>query len=231
MLGRATSVDAETSQNLGFTAFDRFGTVIVTLISSSQNQTAIIEEIFMEVTNMINDYEARNPITSQEKNNMHPDSNDDVVSTLNNLIETCKDGQTGFKEAAEGVERSDLKSLFFEFSQQRAQFAGELQSLVQSLGGDPENSGSTAGALHRGWINIKSAVTGQDDEAILNECERGEDVAKDAYKTALESNLPSNILETVQSQYESILSAHDRVKALRNAASGDDRSSSATTSY
>lgn len=180
---------------------------------------------------MINDYEATKSMTRDATLESTATSNDDVISTLNNLIETCKDGQTGFKEAAEGVERSDLKSLFFEFSQQRAQFAGELQSLVQSLGGDPENSGSMAGVLHRGWINIKSAVTGKDDEAILNECERGEDVAKDAYKTALESNLPSNVLQTVQSQYESILSAHDRVKALRNAASGDDRSSSATTSY
>jgi uncharacterized protein (TIGR02284 family) len=182
---------------------------------------------------MINDYEARNPITSQEKNAMHPASNDDVIWTLNGLIETCKDGQNGFKEAAEGIDRSDLKSLFFEFSQQRAQFAGELQSLVQSLGGDPENSGSMAGAIHRGWIDIKSAVTGQDDEAILNECERGEDVAKDAYKSAIESNLPANVLETVQSQYESILSAHDRVKALRNASrnEGTDRSSTASTSY
>src|SRR5690349_1156699 len=141
---------------------------------------------------MINDYEARNPITSEEKNNMNPDSNDDVISTLNGLIETCKDGQDGFKEAAEGVERSDLKSLFYEFSQQRAQFAGELQSIVQSLGGDPENSGSMAAAIHRGWINIKSAVTGKDEGAILNECERGEDSAKNAYKSALEEALPAN---------------------------------------
>ncbi|MCA1589223.1 MAG: PA2169 family four-helix-bundle protein [Acidobacteria bacterium] len=154
------------------------------------------------------------------------------MSTLNGLIETCKDGQTGFKEAAEGLERSDLKSLFYEFSQQRSQFAGELQALVGSLGGDPENSGSTLGALHRGWINIKSAVTGRDDEAILNECERGEDGAKDAYKSALEYRLPANVLDVVQTQYQSIQSAHDRVKALRNTArADDDRSSSATTGH
>jgi uncharacterized protein (TIGR02284 family) len=96
-------------------------------------------------------------------------SNDDVISTLNGLIETCKDGRTDFKEAAEGVERSDLKSLFYEFSQQRSQFAGELQSLVQSLGGDPENTGSVAAAIHRGWINIKSAVTGKDEAAVFND--------------------------------------------------------------
>lgn len=183
---------------------------------------------------MINDYEATKPITTDATPvDSAKLSNDDVISTLNGLIETCKDGQNGFKEAAEGVERSDLKSLFYEFSQQRAQFAGELQSLVSTLGGDPENSGSVAGALHRGWINIKSAVTGKDDNAILNECERGEDSAKNAYKNALEEPLPANITDIVQQQYQAILSAHDRVKALRDAANNEptDKSKPASTSY
>ena len=157
-------------------------------------------------------------------------SNDDAISCLNGLIETCKDGQNGFKEAAEGVERSDLKSLFYEFSQQRAQFAGELQSLVQSLGGDPETTGSTLGALHRGWIDIKSAVTGRDEEAILNECERGEDSAKNNYKAALTENLPANIREVVETQYSSVQAAHDRVKALRDAFGNDTNTSANTAS-
>ena len=155
--------------------------------------------------------------------------NDDVIATLNNLIETCKDGQEGFQQAAEGVKRSDLKSFFYENGQQRAKFAGELQALVRELGGDPETSSSTAGALHRGWINIKSAITGQDDNAILNECERGEDVAKDAYKTALEANLPANVTSTVQTQYAAVQTAHNQVKALRNA-TADDTSSTASAS-
>src|SRR3982751_6516084 len=109
---------------------------------------------------MINEYESGSTLGSDASISSGTDfDNDSVISTLNGLIETCKDGQNGFKEAAEGVERSDLKSLFYEFAQQRAQFAGELQSLVTSLGGDPENSGSTLAALHRGWINIKSVVT------------------------------------------------------------------------
>src|SRR5688500_14339766 len=181
---------------------------------------------------MINEYDSTQPNTDATFDSTTT-SNDDVISTLNGLIETCKDGQDGFKEAAEGVERSDLKSLFYEFSQQRAHFAGELQSLVQALGGDPENSGSVAGAIHRGWINIKSAVTGKNEASILNECERGEDSAKNAYKDALENPPPTNVLETVQAHYQAILSAHDRVKALRDAANNEptDKSSNASTSY
>jgi uncharacterized protein (TIGR02284 family) len=146
-------------------------------------------------------------------------ANEDVISTLNSLIETCKDGQNGFQTAAEGVERSDLKSIFYEYSQQRSQFAGELQTLVRELGGDPENTGSTSAAIHRGWINIKSIVTGKDDQAILDECERGEDVAKAAYEKATQTELPSNVSTVVQQQATQVKEAHDRVRALRNSAS------------
>ena len=143
-------------------------------------------------------------------------NNDDVVSTLNNLIETCRDGQYGFKEAAEGVERSDLKSLFYEFSQQRAEFTGVLQGLVRSLGGEPADSGSVSGAMHRSWIDIKAAVTGRDEEAILNECERGEDYARDAYREALEMSMPSNIKDVISQQAQAVQAAHNRVKMLRD---------------
>lgn len=157
------------------------------------------------------------PVDGRMTNEPAGQNNEDTINTLNGLIETCKDGQEGFKQAAEGVERSDLKSLFFEFSQQRSKFAGELQDAVRTLGGDPENSGSIAGSLHRGWMNIKTAVSGNDEAAILNECERGEDSAKNAYKEALESSLPAYIQTMVQDQYSAVLNAHDRVKALRDA--------------
>jgi uncharacterized protein (TIGR02284 family) len=181
---------------------------------------------------MINENVGNTPVNSENFSSSSSIDNDSVISTLNGLIETCKDGQNGFKEAAEGVERSDLKSLFYEFAQQRAQFAGELQSLVKSLGGDPENSGSTLAALHRGWIDIKSVVTGKDEGSILNECERGEDSAKNNYKAALETQLPANVAETVQTQYTSVQSAHDRIKALRDAYKNESKSSnSASTGY
>jgi len=144
--------------------------------------------------------------------------NDNVISTLNNLIETCKDGQNGFQTAAEGVKRSDLKSLFAEYALQRSKFAGELQTEVTRLGGDPENTGSVAATLHRGWINIKSAVTGADENAVIAECERGEDSAVSNYQDALnDQNLPADIRSIVERQYTQIKEAHDRVRALERA--------------
>lgn len=177
---------------------------------------------------MINDYEATKPITEDatydDTANTTADataetttaSNDDVISTLNGLIETNKDGQQGFADAAEGVGSTEIKSVFYQAVQQRAQFAGELQHLVRELGGNPEDSGSIAGAIHRGWINIKSAVTGKDETAILNEAERGEDSAVSAYKKALEQSLPANVQSTVQEQYSQVQATHDKVKALRD---------------
>ncbi|MFY9554238.1 MAG: PA2169 family four-helix-bundle protein [Blastocatellia bacterium] len=145
--------------------------------------------------------------------------NDKVISTLNDLIETSRDGQNGFKEASENVKSPELKRFFNELALERAQCVGELQQEVRSLGGDPEKSGSTAGALHRAWMNIKGTLTGKDDQSILNECERGEDSAVDAYEDALKTNLPANISLIVQRQFQTISDAHDRVKKLRDAKS------------
>ncbi len=167
--------------------------------------------MFTEVNHMINDNEGTLSNNTQ--------TNEDTISTLNGLIQTCKDGQDGFKVAAEGIERSDLKTVFYEFSQQRAEFVGVLQELVRSIGGDPEKGGSLSAAVHRGWMDIKSLVTGKDEEAILNECERGEDYAKEAYAEALKTNLPANVREVVNQQAQTVLAAHNRVKALRNAES------------
>ncbi|MFZ1220660.1 MAG: PA2169 family four-helix-bundle protein [Chthoniobacterales bacterium] len=144
----------------------------------------------------------------------------EIISTINDLIETLKDGQKGFREASEAVKDTQLKSLFSEFSLQRSKFAGELQNEAISLGEhNPENSSSTAGAMHRAWINLKSAITSQDDHAILAECERGEDSAVSEFKNAMEEEeLSATIREIVSRQYADLKRAHDRIRELRDAA-------------
>lgn len=140
--------------------------------------------------------------------------NDEVISTLNNLAATCKDGQNGFRTAAEEIKNSELTTLFSTYSQQRARFAAELQNEVRRLGGEPEETGSTAAVLHRGWMNIKSAVTGEDEGAVISECERGEDSAVDAYKQALTTDLPNDVKEIVSRQFSQVKEAHDRIRSL-----------------
>jgi uncharacterized protein (TIGR02284 family) len=144
--------------------------------------------------------------------------NDQVISVLNGLIETCKDGEYGFKAAADGLEDPQIKSLFQQFSLQRAAMARELQAEVRRLGGDPDKSGSVAGAAHRGWINIKSVVTGKDDGSIVAEAERGEDSAKKMYEEALNQALPIKTGALLREQSLKVLDAHDRVRSLERAA-------------
>ena len=143
----------------------------------------------------------------------------EVISTINDLIETLKDGQKGFKEAADAVNDPQLKSLFTGYSQQRSRFVSELQTQARSVGeAEPETGGSAAGAMHRGWINLKSAITSQGESAILAECERGEDSAVQVFEKAMRNDLPSPVRDIVSLQYSEIKSAHDRIKTLRDAA-------------
>jgi uncharacterized protein (TIGR02284 family) len=142
----------------------------------------------------------------------------ETISTINDLIETLKDGQEGFRQAAKAVKDPELKSLFNEFSLQRSRFAGELQSQAVALGeSKPEDSSSAAGAMHRAWIDLKSAIAKRDDHAILAECERGEDSAVKEYKEAMEEeNLAASVREIISRQYAEVQSAHDRIKQLRD---------------
>ena len=141
---------------------------------------------------------------------------DDVISTLNNLIKTSKDGEEGFSRSAENVSDPQLKSMFKERAKGCALAVQVLQKEVERLGGDPSTSGSASGAMHRAWTDVKSAVTGKDDKAILQEVERGEDVAVESYQKALKADLPSDIRALVERQYQGVLENHDRVRDLRD---------------
>ena len=141
----------------------------------------------------------------------------DTISVLNDLIETSKDGEKGFTECANDLNTAALKSFMVKRSENCAAAAAELQQLVRSLGGKPEKDTSVSGDLHQRWIGLKDLVTGKDNTSILNECERGEDVARESYKKALEKELPPNVREIVEKQYQGVLQNHDQVKALRDA--------------
>lgn len=142
----------------------------------------------------------------------------DIISTLNDLIEVSKDGEEGFQTCAEDVDDPELKLYFVDRAQECKTGANELQEMVLSLGGEPDTSPSLSGALHRRWIDIKTAFTSHDDVAVLDECERGEDIALSAYREALEEDLPLNVRTVVERQLAGVQRNHDQIKQLRDVA-------------
>src|ERR687886_1298407 len=124
---------------------------------------------------------------------------------------------TPLRTAAEAVKSGEAKAVFSTRVKLIERAAAELQAEVRRLGGDPEKRGSVAGSLHRGWMNLKSAVTGKDDEAIIAECERGEETAVQSYEDALEKDLPADVRAIVERQYRGTLQNLDKVRALKAA--------------
>lgn len=137
-------------------------------------------------------------------------------NVLNGLIETLKNGELGFKTAAEDVKSPEIKKVLNQYSTQRAQFAHALQGQVERQGEKAEDSGTVAGALHRGWINLKSAVVSRDALAVLEECEQGEDYAVKAYRDALAGQHLDGTRSLVEGQFAHIRAAHDHVRKLRD---------------
>ncbi|MEO6407340.1 MAG: PA2169 family four-helix-bundle protein [Burkholderiaceae bacterium] len=142
--------------------------------------------------------------------------NDDVVECLNDLIETSKDGEYGFRTCAERASSIELKQTFNRRASDCAGAARELQALVAKHGGKAEDSGTIAGTMHRGWVSVRDAVSGTSDQAILDECERGEDSALGSYRKALKQDLPDAVKQVVQKQMAGVQANHDEVKRLRD---------------
>ena len=140
----------------------------------------------------------------------------DVVDVLKDLVECSKDGEYGFRECAEQAKSPDLKSTFLQCADDCRRSAQELNDLVRQHGGSPEDGGSTLGAMHRGWVSLKSKLTTYDDKAVLEEAERGEDNAKARYTKALQKNLPANVRSVVERQMQGVQQHHDRIKMLRD---------------
>lgn len=145
-------------------------------------------------------------------------SNDDIIDTLNDLIETSKDGEYGFRTSAEYLKDAVVKQNFVARAEECRQAAAELQTLVVRLGGKAEDSGSAAGAMHRGWVAVKGTLAGYTDKAILEETERGEDTALASYRKALDQGLPADIRAVVERQYEGVKRNHAQVRSLRDQA-------------
>jgi len=151
-------------------------------------------------------------------------TNDTTARAFSDLVTINHTGAKGYQEAAEGVTNPQLKTELSQLSQQRAQFAAQLSQQASKLGVTAD-AGTVEGALteaaaavHRGWINLKSAITGQSDSAILGECETGDATALTAYETALKADLPADAKTIIEQQHSQILSAKNKITELKGQA-------------
>ena len=150
-------------------------------------------------------------------------SNDDIVDILNDLIETSKDGEYGFRTSAEYLKAADTRTLFERRAGECRQAAAELQALVLQYGGKAEEGGSATAALHRGWVAVKGTLSGYSDKSILEETERGEDVALASYRNAVGKSLPADVRAVVERQWEGVKRNHTQVRSLRDQARAASR--------
>ena len=142
----------------------------------------------------------------------------DQITVLNTLTATLFDSVTGFEDAAANIEGSSrLQQLFRERASERRQVLEDLRAEVRRLGGNPEDDGSFLGKAHQRFLDLKAVVTGRDEQAIVNEVERGEDYLKEKFETALNSGtLSGECRAVVESAYQSVRSGHDQVSALKH---------------
>ena len=135
-------------------------------------------------------------------------------AVLNHLIETCKDAERGFRHVAEHATDPAVKSLFLDIASQRARFAADLLPHAQRLGGANAAEGTTAGTLHRTWIDLRSAISRRDPIATVYEAERGEHFSRGVYENALDSMLPPTARELVENQYAELRKTAERLHEL-----------------
>jgi uncharacterized protein (TIGR02284 family) len=143
------------------------------------------------------------------------------TAALNTLIATLIDSVDGYQKSAADTENSKFAEMFNARAQERQQVITKLQAVVARLGGNPEDDGTTTAAAHRGWINLKEAVLGRDDEAIINEVERGEDYLKNKFETVLANkDLPAEARSAVEEAWQSVREGHDQMSQLKHALNG-----------
>jgi uncharacterized protein (TIGR02284 family) len=142
---------------------------------------------------------------------------------INDLVETAKGGMKGYETAAQNVENPQIKSELSRLSQQRASFVNELETQSRQYGLEVRNENTVEGAVldaasavHRGWLNLKSSLSGNSTDAILNECENGDAAALEAYEQALKvDTLPNDLRSLIERQHHDILEAKNRITTLK----------------
>jgi uncharacterized protein (TIGR02284 family) len=148
---------------------------------------------------------------------MNDHNHSEEISTLNTLIATTIDSVTGYENSAKDIDNQRFAEIFRERASERQQVVEQLRAEVRRLGGNPEDDGSFMGKTHQRFEDLKAAITGQDEKAIINEVERGEDYLKEKFETALNGDtLSGESRSVVEHCYQSVRSGHDQMSQLKH---------------
>lgn len=145
--------------------------------------------------------------------------NDNQIMVLNDLIKINNDRIEGYRKASENLKDDNmaLLSLFNDFVMESQANKEILINQVSRLGGTFDEGTTVSGKIYRAWMDVKATFGGDDAKGVLASCEGGEDAAKEAYKTAIESGyLDTQTLAVVRDQQQNQLQSHDKIKMLRD---------------
>jgi len=144
-------------------------------------------------------------------------NSDGQKTILKTLTSTLNDSVNGYRDAADNAEGSQFRQIFSDNASERERVAGELAGEVRRLGGTPDEDGTVLGKTHQTWLDLKAAVTGRDDKAIINEVERGEDYLKEKFEAALaDDSLTAESRQVVERAYQSVRKGHDQISQLKH---------------
>jgi len=145
------------------------------------------------------------------------DKDPDGVTILKTLTDTLADSVNGYREAAQHVDSAEFKQMFTELGDERSQVLSDLEAELGRMGGSAGRDGTTLGTLHQRWLDLKASIAGNDDKAVINEVERGEDYLKAKFESAMASDtMDGNVRGIVERAFASVREGHDRVSALKH---------------
>ena len=143
--------------------------------------------------------------------------NNSQTSVLETLTTTLIDSVNGYEEAAKNSENSRFQEIFRKRASERREVVQDMRSEISRFGGNPPDDGSVAGKTHQTWLDLKAAVTGRDDQRIINSVEAGEDYLKEKFETALnDGELSGEARQTVERAYQSVREGHDQMSQLKH---------------
>ena len=151
-----------------------------------------------------------------------------IIEALKELADNACDAELGFIEAAGHTQTPALVAVFERSAQSWRAAAAELQEQSGKMGAPVEDAGTVTAAAQRIWLQIRSLFGGASDETLLAECVRGDEVALSSYRMALQQNLPAEIHEVVQQQFERTQRNHDLIRSLLEQARADVTASPAS---